>query len=83
MSKIECQQCSRDDHTEPGCGTCGGYGYLIEKVPCEHCGHEAWMRPGSFTVYVGKRYRSFDGVLFTVKAGFKHVCEYCPKENKK
>lgn len=80
--RIECQACTPKSREKDGCGTCGGYGFLIHKGKCEHCGSEFWSRPGVFTSYVGKRYRSYDGTAFLVKEGFKHVCQNCPDYHK-
>lgn len=52
-----------------GCGLCGGYGYIAEFGPaCSKCNKKAWFRPGAWTSYVGKHYRTLDGLELIVTA---------------
>lgn len=63
--EIKCQACKPEDS---GCSTCGGYKIVLEKVRASD-GTEYWTRPGRWTNYEGKRWRSFDGVPLIIKNG--------------
>lgn len=69
MTEIKCQEC-KGKKRENGCGTCGGYGVLITKATTED-GVKYWTRPRRYTVYVGKRFRSFDGVELIIGKDWK------------
>lgn len=74
--KIKCQAC---DGTGP-CGTCGGYGIVLQRVRCRRCGSPRWERPGCFTVYEGKTWTSVDGVTVTYHTRAPDECSKCPPE---
>lgn len=81
--RIYCQECMGRGYHNPdqtGCNTCGGYGIVAEEATTECCGRAFWVRPGNHTTYVGKRYRSFDGLGFVVRNGHISVCQYCERE---
>jgi hypothetical protein len=68
-------------HVDSGCYTCGGYGYLFEFVEvCRKCRRSAWLRPGNFTCYEGKKFNSMDGVTLTCHmddSGVWYECHGC------
>jgi hypothetical protein len=86
--KIQCQA----PHTKKanghfGCFVCGGYGFIAEcSVACDDCGRLALFRPGQFTVYVGKKFTSTDGLTVTYRTLIAdrgkvgRVCEYCEEK---
>ena len=75
MNKIKCQQ---NNCKENGCSTCSGYGYVLETSHTPCCNKETWIRPGNYTIYEGKRRRSFDGLELVVRNG-ESVCLECEK----
>lgn len=74
MDRIECK--ARHDENG-GCSACGGYGFLVQLCKAKCCGKEYWSRPGNFTVYAGKRYRTFDGTYFIVGEDLESRCTEC------
>lgn len=62
-----------------GCTRCGGYGYIAESRLLTCCSRVAWFRPGAFTKYEGKEYRSYDGVEM-VSSMDGDVCAQCFKK---
>lgn len=82
--RIACQAIHRrrPDKEIDGCYTCGGYGYVYAwERACDHCDRLALFRPGQFTIYVGKKFTSADGltVTYTGIDGAKatRICAYC------
>ena len=81
MKRIKCQnsKCSANNpaYKNKGCTVCGGYGdiFIRSRVTC--CGKQCWIRPGAFTVYDGKQYKSVDGLglIYRIKGGI--VCDGC------
>jgi hypothetical protein len=66
--KIKCQAKHEKKGDKTGgwgaCYTCGGYGFVYEKVvACVKCERKAWIRPGNYTIFEGKEFRSIDGLL--------------------
>lgn len=45
----------------PGCGYCGGFGYLATRINCPVCIKELWHKPDPITVYNGKVHTTFCG----------------------
>lgn len=78
MTTIKCQ--AKHDKNG-GCSTCGGYGSVIVKSFCGKCKKPYWGRPGNYTMYEGKRWRSFDGLA--IRSSMEHgvVCAECYEEN--
>lgn len=77
MNQIKCK--AEHDHNN-GCSSCGGYKVVFFKQHCPTCKRFGWMRPGAFTTYVGKRYKTVDGLEFvveTLRAGAPDRCVYC------
>ena len=76
MNRIDCAECGGVKR-EGGCSTCGGYGYVMSLVSlCSGCGLDGWVRPGCYTSYVGKVWRSIDGVKI-VETDFGPRCSRC------
>jgi hypothetical protein len=81
MKRIKCQN-SKCSKTHPayennGCGTCGGYGYVFQRGSLSCCGRSYWVRPGAFTVYNGKEYKTMDGIGLIYRIPGKTVCDEC------
>jgi len=58
--QIPCQAC--DPEAETGCSVCGGYKVVLARGMCSGCGTRYWHRPGVYTSFDGKRWRTFDGL---------------------
>ena len=69
--------CQADHKEGQGCYTCGGYKILLFQGPvCMTCNRVGWLRPGNHTTYVGKRWRTYDGIEMTQRANGS-VCDSC------
>lgn len=64
MNSIKCQLCM-GVKGEDGCDGCGGYGVVAFQSTLD-CGCVVWNRPGAYTSYIGKKYRSMDGLEIEV-----------------
>lgn len=74
-------ECQAPHDSGGGCTHCGGYGFVFHKVPvCEKCHVEAWVRPGAWTIYEGKTWRTVDGLLVVHVGLDKRLCGKCAKE---
>jgi hypothetical protein len=63
--QIPCQGCAPE---ATGCETCGGYKFVLCVGACDDCGRTYWTRPGVYTSWEGKRYRSLDGLALVCRA---------------
>jgi len=73
--EIKCQ--AKEKHGKSGCRHCGGYGHIVHEAKCQNCQRPYWTKPGSFTTYDGKIFRSFDGLLIRVHFDRPWTCEKC------
>lgn len=73
MKTIECQA---NHDKNGGCRVCGGYGIILAQRQCG-CGRTGWFRPGAFTTYEGKHYRSFDGLDWVAHPKTRDNCIHC------
>ncbi len=58
IDKIICQAKHKPNE---GCVACNGYGFVLHEIAL-HGGRKVWVRPGIRPIYIGKRWRSFDGL---------------------
>ena len=80
--RLRALYCQAQHDEGGGCGTCGGYGIIIHERKCATCGHIAWVRPGTYTSYEGKTWRTFDGVIITDHLKRPSECSCCVKAKK-
>lgn len=79
MSALKVIKCRACHPKEPmGCGTCGGYKIVYQAVNCPTCKNWSWHRPGHYTVYEGKQFRTLEGVLIQYSLKGKSICSLCP-----
>lgn len=62
---------------ENGCSTCGGYGHVYARSHCPSCKKSGYFRPGAYTLYEGKRYKSMDGLRMVARMNADDICEEC------
>lgn len=77
MSELKNVKCQAKHDATGGCATCGGYEIILAVRKCPSCGHCALVRPGSYTSYEGKKWRTFDGVEITDHFKNPSTCSYC------
>lgn len=78
MTDIKCQACDGHD-IKHGCSVCGGYRVLLQRAKCFECKTPYWVRPGQSTMWIGKEWRSFDGLALTwLTSG--PICVACNKK---
>lgn len=65
-----------------GCSECGGRGWVVESYSAGCCGRKIWCRSWLRTVYVGKKYTTFNGIEMTVVDldPYGEVCDRCHVE---
>lgn len=77
---IPCQACNGRSGNGIGCGVCGGYGFVLQRIECPLCKRQALFRPAAHTMYEGKRFRSLDGLEFVFYMETGSTCIHCEKE---
>lgn len=76
MTQIKCRACEMHPKGK-GCGTCGGYRFLLELIPvCSDCKVMGWVRPGVYSSYDGRMWKTFDGIDM-VDYSDGRVCSGC------